>query len=142
MISMRHEAIAGTIWLGLSLLSMSAGTIISSINPPHLPSMDYVGHTLSIIGLGFMGAWLTLRVTARISRRTYILQMLKSQSGLFQRCEKYLGNPEKADDLWRDLNQIGTLVDVLRLNNEDDVSYLNRLKPYFRENSAGARHPR
>jgi len=40
--------------------------------------------------------------------------------------------PEKADDLFLDLNQIGTLIDVQRLKDEDNCVYLKRLSLFFK----------
>ena len=132
LISMRNEAIAGTIWLGLSLVAMSAGTIITSIEPSHVSAIEALAHTMLIIGLGFVGVWGTLWVTSELSRRTYIPQMLESQRALLDRCTRYLAIPEKAGDLFRDLNQIGTLIDVPRLKDEDDCVYLKRLSLFFK----------
>ena len=131
MISMRHEAIAGTIWLGLSLVVMSTGTIVSSIDPPHLQIMDYLVHTFLIIGFGFLAAWLTLTITHAISRRVYIPRMIECHSDLFDRCTRDVRKPEMQEQLHRDLDQIGTLIDVPRRDNEDDSSYLDRLRPFF-----------
>lgn len=131
LISMRNEAIAGTIWLGLSLVAMSAGTIITSIDSPHVSLKAALVHTPVIIGLGFVGVWGTLQLTSKISRRTYRPQMVETHRELFERCKQYLDIAEKAEDLSRDLDQIGTLIDVPRVPNETNSELLERLKPYF-----------
>ncbi len=131
LICMRNEAIAGTIWLGLSLVAMSAGTIITSIDSPHVSLKAALVHTPALIGLGFVGVWGTLEVTARLSRRIYVPKLLESHKGMFDRCISYLDKVEKADDLTHDLDQIGTLIDVPRLSNENNATFIERLKPYF-----------
>ena len=44
LICMRNDAIAGTIWLGLSLVAMTAGTIVSSIFPTTPLLIDALVH--------------------------------------------------------------------------------------------------
>ncbi len=51
MISMRTEAIAGTIWLGFSLVFVCAGTILSSVEPTHLSIEDSLIHAFVVMGL-------------------------------------------------------------------------------------------
>ena len=131
LISMRNEAIAGTIWMGLSLVAMSAGTIITSIDSPHLSIKAALVHTPFIIGLGFVGAWGTLQATSKISRRTYIPKLLESHKGLLDRCIHFLDIPERAEEVSRGLDQIGTLIDVPRIPNETNAQFLERFKPYF-----------
>lgn len=133
MICMRNEAIAGTVWLGLSLVAMSAGTILTSTDSPHVSLQAVLVHTPLIIGLGFVGVWGTLQLTSKISRRKYRPQMLETHKELLERCKKYLGMAEKAEDLSHDMDQIGTLIDVPRLSNENNAEFLERLKPYFKD---------
>lgn len=131
MISMRHEAIAGTIWIGFSLVLMAAGTIVSSIESFHLTVLEYLVHTLSIFGLGFLAMWATLRMIAHRSRRDYLPQMIDSHKDMFERCKRDLAKGENIEELAGNLDQIGTLIDVPRWKDEDDASYLERLKPLF-----------
>ena len=57
--------------------------------------------------------------------------MIECHSDLFDRCTQDVRKPEKQEQLHRDLDQIGTLIDVPRRDNEDDSSYLDRLRPFF-----------
>jgi hypothetical protein len=138
LISMRNDAIAGTIWLGFSLVAMSAGTIITSIDSPNVSLKAALVHTLLMMGLGFVSVWITLSITSKLSRRTYIPQMLESQCDLFNRCIKYLAMPDKADELSRDLDQIGILINLRRFPNETNTAFIERLQPYFLNIRPGA----
>lgn len=135
LICMRNDAIAGTIWLGLSLMVMTGGTIVSSIFPTTLLLQDAVVHVFVIMGLGFLSAWATLSFSNAVSRKQYVPRIVKGHRGMFDRCVKDLNNPAKYNDVATDLNQIGTLIDVPRLSNEDNAAFLERLKPFFTNTS-------
>jgi hypothetical protein len=132
LILMRNEAIAGTVWMGLSLAAMSAGTIITSMESAPLAIQAGLIHTFVIIGLGCILVWMTLLVTHKVSRNKYVPQFIDSHREVFARCVADIKDPTKVDECTGYLNQIGTLIDVPRLSNENNAAFLERLKPLFR----------
>jgi hypothetical protein len=150
LIAQRIEAIAGATWLCLSLPLMALGTIVTSSTSQPIETFNYLVHTLTVIGLGVIGGWLTLRITDSISRNKYVPQMVESQREIFRLSTQYLVNSGVSDDelphqanvsapsrkgrlatVTKWLNQIGTLIDVPRKASEADDSYHARLRPFF-----------
>ncbi len=50
---------------------------------------------------------------------------------MFDQCIRFLDKAERAEDVSRYLDQIGTLIDIPRILNETNAQFLERLKPYF-----------
>ena len=130
---------------------MALGTILTSGTNQQSPSI-YAGHTIALIGLGVIGGWVTLRITASISRAKYVPQMVESQCEIFTKSTQYLKyggvlerdlphqsnisestRKERLATVTRWLDQIGTLIDVPRVGSEDDASYHARLQRFFEE---------
>lgn len=146
----RIEAIAGAIWLCVSLPLMALGTIVTSSTNQQIETSNYLVHTFTVIGLGVIGGWVTLRITDSVSRKKYVPQMVELQREIFRKSTQYLKNGGMSDDelahqtnlgissrkerletVTRWLNQIGTLIDVPRKASEVDDLYLSRLRPFF-----------
>ena len=152
LVCQRIEAIAGATWLCGSLPLMALGTIMTSGTNQQIPASIYAAHTIALMGLGVIGGWVTLRITAGVSRTKYVPQMVESQREIFTMSTQYLKyggvlerevpnqsnipesrRKERLATVTRWLNQIGMLIDVPREVSEDDVSYRARLQRFFDE---------
>jgi hypothetical protein len=133
-IRMRYEAIAGTIWMSLSLAAMSAGTILMSIGQPKIVLRESLIHILLLLAVGSVCFWITTLITNCISRKVYIPEIIESYRGLYDRCVALLSEAGRLDLVTQELDKIGTLIDRPRNKNEDNDTYLRRLRPHFYEN--------
>jgi len=150
LIKQRYDAIAGAIWLGLSLLALASGTIWATANTSLGPFSDLVIHTLVLLLVGSCGVWGTIVFSNRISRKIYLPQMIAMQREVFEQAWSVIENdglyktevqqsatisPEvrrqRRTDATRQLNQIGKLIDLPRKPNESDNEYLRRIEPFF-----------
>lgn len=150
LIAQRIEAIAGAIWLCVSLPLMTLGTIVTSNTDQEIGTASYNVHTIALMGVGAIGGWVTLRITDSVSRSKYVPQMVELQREIFRTSTQYLKNGGVSDDelpnqmnisassrmerlatVTRWLTQIGTLIDVPREASEADDSYLARLRRFF-----------
>jgi hypothetical protein len=148
-ITQRVEAITGTICLGISFFLTSVGTVLAAGSDVAEGNGSYWTHLLVFIGATLVLFWGSIKFTNWRSRRDYVPQMVSLQSEIFSKCKAYLDNggledhEAKRTDIGSDirgqrlkrvtgwLDQIGKLIDVPRKTSEEDAAYLDRLSPYF-----------
>lgn len=150
-LSQRYEAIAGAIWLAVSLIASPVGSILTTQGIETLSSANLWTHTFLLLFLGSFAWFVTIKITKWLSRRTYIPRMIEMQRELFDLASEaitYGGfykrevdakanldtstRESRLAEATRRLEQIGKLLDIPRTAAETDSQYSKRLQPFFK----------
>jgi len=149
-ICQRSEAVAGAVWLALSLLCLSAGSILAAGTGQQRCYGSLWLHTTVIILAGLGGLWGTLAIANKLSRKTYLPRMIAVCREGFELCSIYVTHagrsqvevdrgilPELSTQQRRlaettaFLDMIGKVIDVPRKTAEVDSQYMERLRSFF-----------
>lgn len=144
------EAICGTVLMGVSLLIIVAGTVLTTSG---ITQHNIFGFWIDILvyliaGVGLLS--ILLEFTKQVSRHIYLPKMIESQAELYRLSVECLNNDERRDhevssgtsvdsstrkqrleEAERRLEQVGQLVDRPRMHGETLKAFIARLEPLY-----------